>query len=69
MSTSPVGFGTDPRIARATVRALDRIADVFPEVLTLRDGKMFALQRHIEVALQEALSIRTVKGKPKHNGG
>jgi hypothetical protein len=68
MSTSPVGFGTDPRIARATVRALDKIADSFPEVLSLPDGKIFALQRHIETALSEALGIRTVKGKPKHGG-
>ena len=50
------------------VKALDRMADILPELLTLKDGKMFALQRQIETALQEALSIRTQKGAAKHGG-
>ena len=67
MSTSNTGFGADPRVARATVKALDRIADVLPEILTLRDGPMISLQGKIEAALRGALGIRE-REKPRHGG-
>lgn len=68
MATSTTGLGTDPRLARAVVKALDGAADALPELLTLRDGPMIALQGQIEAALRGALGIQTAKGERRHGG-
>jgi hypothetical protein len=48
-----------PPVTRAAARAIDAAADTLPELLTLPDGRMIALQIAVESALTEALKPPT----------
>lgn len=45
----------EPRVRQAVTRSLDVIADVFPEILALSDGRMISLEVELERALVHAL--------------